>query len=94
MHQVSGGRTHKGSGYHLCGRPPFYRFQCHIDALTNALLAKYVMKRSGILPVGTPGMEKLDGIDFLGAGSLEMPMAPSGVINQNISCIASGRMDS
>ena len=42
-------------------------FQCHIDALTKALLAKYVMKRSGILPVGTPGMEKLDGIDFLGA---------------------------
>ena len=42
-------------------------FQCHIDAITKALLAKYVMKRSGILPVGTPGMEKLDGIDFLGA---------------------------
>ena len=45
----------------------FTGFQCHIDALTTALLAKYVMKRSGILPVGTPGMEKLDGIDFLGA---------------------------
>ena len=45
----------------------FTGFQCHIDALTKALLAKYVMKRSGILPVGTPGMEKLDGIDFLGA---------------------------
>ena len=45
----------------------FTGFQCHIDALTQALLAKYVMKRSGILPVGTPGMEKLDGIDFLGA---------------------------
>ena len=43
------------------------RFQCHIDAITKALLAKYVMKQSGILPVGTPGMEKLDGIDFLGA---------------------------
>ena len=41
--------------------------QCHIDAITKALLAKYVMKQSGILPVGTPGMEKLDGIDFLGA---------------------------
>ena len=45
----------------------FTGFQCHIDALTKALLAKYVMKRSGILPVGTPGMEKLEGIDFLGA---------------------------
>ena len=45
----------------------FTGFQCHIDALTKALLAKYVMKRSGILPIGTPGMEKLDGIDFLGA---------------------------
>ena len=42
-------------------------FQCHIDAITKALLAKYVMKQSGSLPVGTPGMEKLDGIDFLGA---------------------------
>jgi len=45
----------------------FTGFQCHIDALTKALLAKYVMKQSGILPVGTPGMEKLEGIDFLGA---------------------------
>ena len=40
-------------------------FQC--DAIAKALLAKYVMKQSGSLPVGTPGMEKLDGIDFLGA---------------------------
>ena len=42
-------------------------FQCHIDAIIKALLDKYVMKRSGILPVETPGIEKLDGIDFLGA---------------------------
>ena len=34
-------------------------FQCHIDATTKALLAKYVMKQSGILPVGTPGMRNL-----------------------------------
>ena len=37
----------------------FTGFQCHINALTKALLAKYVMKQSGILPVGTPGMESL-----------------------------------
>ena len=42
-------------------------FQCHIDAITQALLAKYVMKQSGSLPVGIPGMEHSDGIDFLGA---------------------------
>ena len=42
-------------------------FQCHIDAITKALLAKYVMKQSSSLPVGIPGMEKSDGIDFLGA---------------------------
>ena len=42
-------------------------FQCHIDAITQALLAKYVMKQSGNLPVGIPGLEKSDGIDFLGA---------------------------
>ena len=45
----------------------FTGFQCHINALTKALLAKYVMKQSGILPVGIPGMERLEGIDFLGA---------------------------
>ena len=45
----------------------FTGFQHHINALTKALLAKYVMKQSGILPVETPGMEKLEGIDFLGA---------------------------
>ena len=44
----------------------FTGFQCHINALTKALLAKYVMKQSGILPVEIPGMEKLEGIDFLG----------------------------
>ena len=42
--------------------------QYHVNALTKALLAKYVMKRSGTLPVETPEMEMLDGIDFLGAG--------------------------
>ena len=45
----------------------FTGFQPHINALTKALLAKYVMKQSGVLPVETPGMEKLEGIDFLGA---------------------------
>ena len=45
----------------------FTGFQYHVNALTKALLAKYVMKQSGILPVETPGMEKLEGIDFLGA---------------------------
>ena len=45
----------------------FTGFQCHINALTKALLAKYVMKQSGILPVEIPEMEKLEGIDFLGA---------------------------
>ena len=45
----------------------FTGFQYHINALTKALLAKYVMKQSGILPVEIPGMEKLERIDFLGA---------------------------
>ena len=45
----------------------FTGFQYHVNAVTKALLAKYVMKQSGILPVETPGMEKLEGIDFLGA---------------------------
>ena len=45
----------------------FTGFQCHINALTKALLAKSVIKQSGILPVGTPGMERLEGIDILGA---------------------------
>ena len=30
-------------------------------------MAKYVMKQSGTIPVETPGMEMLEGIDFLGA---------------------------
>ena len=43
-------------------------WQHHVDAITKALLAKYVMKRSGTLPVETPGTESLsNGIDFLGA---------------------------
>ena len=45
----------------------FTGLQCHVDALTKALLAKCVMKQSGILPVGIPGLERLEGIDFLGA---------------------------
>ena len=45
----------------------FTLFQYHVNALTKALLAKYVMKQSGILAVETPEMEKLEGIDFLGA---------------------------
>ena len=38
----------------------FTGFQHHINALTKALLAKYVMKQSGTLPVEIPGMEKLE----------------------------------
>ena len=38
-----------------------------MNAIIKALLAKYVMKQSGILPVDVPGMDKLEGIDFLGA---------------------------
>ena len=45
----------------------FTGFQCHINALTKALLAKYAMKQSGILPVEIPRMEKLERIDFPGA---------------------------
>ena len=46
-------------------------WQHHIDAITHALLAKYVMKRSGSLPYGdskdkSSGIES-EGIDFLGA---------------------------
>ena len=33
-------------------------WQHHIDAVTKALLAKYVMKRSGVLPEGAPEAEK------------------------------------
>ena len=44
------------------------RWQHHIDSITKALLAKYVMKRSGSLPEGKPDAESsTDGIDFLGA---------------------------
>ena len=41
----------------------------HIDAITKALLAKYVMKKSGVLPEGKPEVENdsSDGIDILGA---------------------------
>ena len=44
-------------------------WQPHIDAITKALLAKYVMKRLGILLEGKPGVGSVssDGIDFLGA---------------------------
>ena len=43
-------------------------WQHHIDVITKALLAKYVMKKSGALLVETPETESLsDRIDFLGA---------------------------
>ena len=43
-------------------------WQYHIDAITKALLVKYVMKKSGALPEGKPETENSsDGIDFLGA---------------------------
>ena len=44
-------------------------WQHHIDAITKALLAKYVMKRSGVLPEGVPkaGKHPSEGIDFIGA---------------------------
>ena len=42
-------------------------FSCHVKAIIKALLAKYVMKQSGFLPVEAPGKDKHEGIDFLGA---------------------------
>ena len=45
-------------------------WQHHIDAITKALLAKYVMKRSGVLPYCEQGesmSRTSEGIDFLGA---------------------------
>ena len=44
-------------------------WQHHIDAITKALLAKYVMKKSGSLPEERPekGKSTSEGIDFLGA---------------------------
>ena len=44
-------------------------WQHHIDAITKALLAKYVMKKSGPLPEERPekGKGASEGIDFLGA---------------------------
>ena len=44
-------------------------WQHHIDAIAKALLAKYVMKKSGVLPEGRPetGKNLSEGIDFLGA---------------------------
>ena len=63
---------------------PFTGFQCHINALTKALLAKYVMKQSGTLPVGTPGMERIEGM----RGLLETVMVPFGVTSRSISCTA------
>ena len=43
-------------------------WQHHIDSITKALLAKYVKKKSGVLPVGKPDAENpSNGIDFLGA---------------------------
>ena len=46
----------------------FTGWQHHINSITKALLAKYVMKKSGVLPVGKPDAENpSNGIDFLGA---------------------------
>ena len=44
-------------------------WQHHIDAITQALLAKYVMKKSGSLPAAESDKETSvsEGIDFLGA---------------------------
>ena len=43
-------------------------WQHHIDAITKALLAKYVMKKSCALPEGEPETkDSSDGIDVLGA---------------------------
>ena len=43
-------------------------WQHHIDAITKALLAKYVMKKPGALPEGKQvTKDSSDGIDFLGA---------------------------
>ena len=45
-------------------------WQHHIDGITQALLVKYVMKRSGFLPYGVqgePATGRSEGIDFLGA---------------------------
>ena len=45
-------------------------WQHHIDAITKALFAKYVMKRSGLLPIcvqGKPTSGASEGIDFLRA---------------------------
>ena len=44
-------------------------WQHHIDSITKALFAKYVMKKkSGVLPEGKPDAENpLNEIDFLGA---------------------------
>ena len=47
-------------------------WQYHIDAITKALLVKYVMKRSGSLPCDfqweKPTCSESEGIDILGAG--------------------------
>ena len=45
-------------------------WQHHSDAITQALLVKYVMKRSGLLPYcvqGEPATGLSEGIDLLGA---------------------------
>ena len=43
-------------------------WQHHIDSITKALLAKYVMKKSGVLPEGKSNAENPSNeIDFLGA---------------------------
>ena len=57
-------------------------WQHHIDAITKALLAKYVMKMSGVLPEGKPeGEEYQMGLTFWELESLGMMMALCGAIN-------------
>ena len=42
-------------------------WQHHIDSITKALLAKYVMRKSGVLPGGKPDVDTSNEVDFLGA---------------------------
>ena len=55
-------------------------WQYHIDSITTALLAKYVMKKSGSLPDGSRMQMELT---FWERESLGMKMAPCGAINPN-----------
>ena len=68
-----------------------------IDAITQTLLAKYVMNRSGSLPYGdskdkSSGNES-EGVDFLGARTHEMPMELCGVTSLIVFSIVVVRMN-